>query len=234
MARPMIGLLAGMGPRSTAPFLNLVLNECEAQYGARHDIDFPKMMICSLPAPFYPDRPTDHEAMQLALREGLRDLVNAGAAFLAIACNTAHVYFPALRASVERPMLDMIQLALDAVGPEPRGVAVIAARPTMESEIYQRGLRQRGHRFIDLPWQGDVDGLIGATRKPRNDEEIAGAWRELARRAQADGANALLVGCMDLSAALGLLRTELLVVDAGLCLARAVVERWRSWPADDA
>ena len=63
MQQPTIGILAGMGPRSTAPFIDLVLTECQSQYGATNDIDFPKMMICSLPAPFYPDRPTDHAAM---------------------------------------------------------------------------------------------------------------------------------------------------------------------------
>lgn len=33
----MIGILAGMGPRSTAPFIDLVVNECQLQYGAKYD-----------------------------------------------------------------------------------------------------------------------------------------------------------------------------------------------------
>ena len=49
----MIGILAGMGPRSTAPFVDLVVSECRNQYGARHDIDFPPMMILSWPTPFF-------------------------------------------------------------------------------------------------------------------------------------------------------------------------------------
>jgi aspartate racemase len=232
MIRPTIGILAGMGPRSTAPFLTLVLNECEFQYGAVNDIDYPKMMICSLPVPFYPDRAIDHDAMKAALRVGLRELVNAGAAFLAIPCNTAHVYFAELRASVQVPLLNMVDLTLDAVGGARRAVAVVAARPTMESEIYQRGLERRGHKVVDVSWQDDVDHLIGATRKAHRDEMIPGLWSQLVARAQAHGANTLLVGCMDLSAVLGLLRTELSVVDAGTCLARAIVGHWRSWPVD--
>lgn len=58
MAEPTVGILAGMGPRSTAPFIDLVVTEYQVQYGARVDIDFPKMMICSQPAPFYEGRPT--------------------------------------------------------------------------------------------------------------------------------------------------------------------------------
>jgi aspartate/glutamate racemase len=33
--QPIIGILAGMGPRSTGPFLDLIVDECQRQYGAR-------------------------------------------------------------------------------------------------------------------------------------------------------------------------------------------------------
>ena len=33
-----MGILAGMGPHSTAPFLELVIAECQRQYGAADDI----------------------------------------------------------------------------------------------------------------------------------------------------------------------------------------------------
>lgn len=55
MPENIIGILAGMGPRSTAPFIDLVIDECQRQYGAQNDIDFPSMMIYSLPAPCYVD-----------------------------------------------------------------------------------------------------------------------------------------------------------------------------------
>lgn len=53
MAQPLIGILAGMGPRSTAPFVDLVIDECQSQYGATFDIDFPRMLILSQPTPFF-------------------------------------------------------------------------------------------------------------------------------------------------------------------------------------
>jgi aspartate racemase len=56
-----IGILAGMGPRSTAPFIDLIITQCRIQYGAKLDEEFPHMMIYSLPTPFYVDRPIDHD-----------------------------------------------------------------------------------------------------------------------------------------------------------------------------
>src|SRR5262249_39796929 len=112
MQKPIIGILAGMGPRSTAPFIDLVVSECQRQYGARDDIDFPKMMICSQPAPFYEDRPTDHLALEATIQEGLQDLERTGAAFLAIACNTAHIYYSQLTQAINIPLLNMVNLAI--------------------------------------------------------------------------------------------------------------------------
>lgn len=74
MVRPTIGILAGMGPSSTGPFIDLVMEECRTQYGAYDDIDFPKVVIVSQPAPFYHDRELDHDAVEAATLEGLRNL----------------------------------------------------------------------------------------------------------------------------------------------------------------
>ena len=63
----MIGILAGMGPKSTGPFVDTVVAKCQTIYGAKHDMDFPHMMIYSCPTPFYMDRPIDHEAMKKRL-----------------------------------------------------------------------------------------------------------------------------------------------------------------------
>src|SRR5689334_7871149 len=93
-----IGVLAGMGPRSTAPFVDMLLDECQRQYGAQYDIEFPPMMIYSLPTPFYIDRPVDHVALETAVADGLRKLEDAGVAFVAMPCNSAHIYFGRLAA----------------------------------------------------------------------------------------------------------------------------------------
>ena len=69
-----IGLLAGMGVRSTAPFLEMVIEECQRQYGATHQPDYPQMMVLSWPTPFWIDRPIDHEAMRRRMGRALSGL----------------------------------------------------------------------------------------------------------------------------------------------------------------
>lgn len=226
MNSPTIGILAGMGPRSTAPFIDQVITECQVQYGAKHDIDFPKMMICSLPAPFHPGRPTDHAAMEATIRGGLQDLVRSGADFIAIPCNTAHVYYPQLAKSVDLPLLNMVELALDAMPAAAESVALVAARPTIESGIYQDGLRARGRHVVDIDWQGDVDALIGSTRTSQDPALFRSQWARLTQRAATAGADTMIIACMDLTAIKSHIDTALHVLDAGQCLAAAVVRRW--------
>jgi aspartate racemase len=127
---PLIGILAGMGPRSTAPFVEMVVDECQRQYGARHDIDFPPMLIYSLPTPFYVDRPIDHAAMEAAIAAGLRKLEDSGVAFIAMPCNSAHIYYEQLAASMRVPLLNMVDLALGRLPPALATVALLATRPT--------------------------------------------------------------------------------------------------------
>ena len=222
-----------MGPRSTGPFLDLVVTACQEIYGARHDIEFPKMLICSQPAPFYEDRPIDHAALEQATRDGLQHLESAGADFLAIACNTAHIYFQRLAAAVSVPLLNIIHLAVNAVPPSSNGIALVAARATAESGIFQDALAAAGHRVLDLTWQNDVDKLLSAVRETTDPEVFQRLWAAVLDKAQTSGADTVLVACLDLSGIVRYAQTPLLIVDAAVCLARATVEMWLKLQASE-
>jgi aspartate racemase len=215
-----------MGPRSTAPFVDLVVTECQLQYGARDDIDFPKMMICSQPTPFYDDRPIDHEAMEGAVWEGLSDLERTGADFLAIACNTAHIYYPRLAARAGVPLLDMVELTLASLPESVRAPALVAARPTVESRVYQSRMEARGLRPVVGDWQAETDRLLGVIRTTTDAAAIERAWSGVLERVEAEGPDTIVVACLDLSGVIGHARTALPVVDAARCLAREVVRQW--------
>lgn len=224
---PLIGILAGMGPRSTGPFIDLVVTECQQQYGARDDIDFPKMMICSQPAPFYEDRPTDHPALAAAIRDGLQHLERTGADFLAIACNTAHIYYPQLATSVQVPLLNMVDLAVARIPKSAKRVGLIAARPTVEAEIYQTALRDCGFEVAAGDWQNSVDHLLGMIRTTTDPAEFKWQWHKIIAQVAATQADTVLVACLDLTGILNYAVTDLPMVDAAQALAHEIVREWR-------
>ncbi len=55
------------------------------------------MMIYSLPTPFYIDRPINHELMKETIIDGLQKLESTGVNFIAMPCNSAHIYFKELK-----------------------------------------------------------------------------------------------------------------------------------------
>lgn len=226
MEHPSVGILAGMGPQSTGPFVSLVVAECQRQYGARHDIDFPKMMICSQPAPFYEDRPTDHAALEAATLAGLRDLAATGVDFLAMACNTVHIYYRSLSAAVGIPVLNMIEIATEAVPAKAGTVGLIAARPTVESGIYQESLRARGFAIVETGCQDEVDSLLGLVRESPRPQELVDAWCSVLGPATAAGAEVILVACLDLTGVLVHAPQSLAVIDAAQSLAAEIVRTW--------
>lgn len=220
-----IGILAGMGPRSTAPFVDSVVTECQAQYGAQLDEDFPPMMIYALPTPFYVDRPIDHARMQSVITGGLQRLEKAGADFIVMPCNSAHIYFDALRTAAKVPLLNMVDEALACLGDPQSRVALIGTRPTVEAGLYQRAVEQRGQRLVhDSHIQSRVDELIMTIKGARDMAEAQAMWDQLQLGIMAKGADTFLIACTDLQAIR--LDTAATVVDATTCLATAAVREW--------
>jgi aspartate racemase len=224
-----IGILAGMGPRSTAPFVDMVVDECQRQYGARYDIDFPPMMIYSLPTPFYIDWPLDHLALEAAIGAGLRKLEDTGVAFVAMPCNSAHIYFERLAAGIGVPLLNMVDEALRALPPASKTIGLLATRPALESRLYQAALKRAGRTVIaGETWQARVDQLIMAIKSSPDRVALSAQWRELEADLAAAGADTLLLACTDLNLVSAAAGTQLPVLDATQCLARATVRTWRA------
>jgi amino-acid racemase len=225
----LIGILAGMGPRSTALFVDMVVDECQRQYGARYDIDFPPMLIYSLPTPFYVDRLIDHAALEAAIVAGLCKLEDAGVAFVAMPCNSAHIYFEQLASSIHVPLLNMLDLALGALPAASKTVALLATRPTVEARIYQDAIERAGKRLlVGETWQARVDALILAIKSSSDRAAASRLWRDLIADLHSAGADTLLLACTDLNAVSATVDTPMALVDATRCLAEATVKTWRA------
>jgi aspartate racemase len=228
MHTPLIGILGGMGPFSTGTFLDLVAAACARLHGARHDIDFPRMLICSQPAPFYPDRAPDHDAIAAATLEGLRTLDQAGTDFIAMACNTVHAYHRQLAAQLKAPLLSIVDETVATLSTDVHRVVLIASAATAESRIYQDAIDATGRRYVDIGMQAAVDQLLIAVREDSRHEECHALWQQLLAAAENSGADCVVLACLDLSASIRRHGFESHVVDSAVCLAEATVNTWRS------
>ncbi|AJG78704.1 amino acid racemase [Bacillus thuringiensis] len=218
----MIGILAGMGPKSTGPFVDTVVAECQTIYGAKHDMDFPHMMIYSCPTPFYMDRPIDHEAMKKAIIEGAQKLESTGASFIAMPCNTAHLYFEELQQSLSIPILNIVDETLKAIPETAKRVALLATEATVQAGIYQDGIAKRNIEYIHYEqWQESINQIITYI-KSGEVEEARELWSALVLQLK-DEVDTAIIACTDLN----VVASEDFV-DSAQCLAKAVVRMYLS------
>ncbi|WP_342716047.1 amino acid racemase [Bacillus paramycoides] len=218
----MIGILAGMGPKSTGPFVDTVVAGCQTIYGAKHDMDFPHMMIYSCPTPFYMDRPIDHEAMKKAIIEGAQKLESTGAEFIAIPCNTAHLYFEELQHSLSIPILNIVDETLQAIPENINRVALLATEATIQTGIYQDGIAKRNIEYIHYEkWQTMINQIITYI-KSGEVEEAHKLWSALVVQLK-DEVDTAIIACTDLNVVAG---EDF--VDSAQCLAEAVVRMYVS------
>lgn len=220
-----IGILGGMGPRSTAPFLEEVLNQCQVQYKAEEDMDYPHMMIYSLPTPFYTGQPVNHEDMEKSLVEGIKKLEASGVDLIAIPCNTAHRYYKAMEQAVEVPIINMIEATIHRV---PKGVkvAIFGTDVTMESGLYQRQLEEKGQPIVhDAKWQEGINAVLSLMKKTGLSYEVRQIIDDLIKDVKEAGADCILLACTDL----GMMaegHEDMRFIDTSKVLAEELVARY--------
>lgn len=225
---PLIGILAGMGPKSTGPFVDQVVAAFQSMTGAKNDIDFPPMMIYSLPTPFYVDRPIDHVLMEKTICSGLKKLEAYGVSFISMPCNTAHMYFSQLKQCVQIPLLNIVELTLACIPKASQKVTILGTRPTIESQVYQKGLDLAHQNYILNPsWQKKIDEIILGIKTSSDRKTLLHIWEELSNDFSKARIDAVILACTDLNVILKDIRPTFQIVDSSRCLAEATVQKWQ-------
>ncbi len=230
---PLIGALVGMGPKSTTPFYEAVIEEARVQYGAKHDMDFPALVMFSLPTPFVPGESIDEELMKEQLHLGVKTLLKAGVQLIAVPCNLVHLYYDyisELAGSV--PVLNIITLAVDAISNiDNKPIAILGTEPIVRAKLYQRKIAEKGGiAFIDDLFQRQINKLImlikshGVKCKSVKDE-----WAMMCSYIKKAGCNSMLIACTDITPCARAYGTKnLTFVDSTEALTRQFVFRYMS------
>jgi len=114
MAAKSVGVIGGMGPEATVDLMRRVIKATPAH----DDSDHIRMIVDNNPT--VPSRikavieGIGESPAPILVQMGSK-LEAYGADFLVIPCNTAHYYLNDIRSAVSIPVIDMIELTVDAV-----------------------------------------------------------------------------------------------------------------------
>ncbi|MBI2675925.1 MAG: aspartate/glutamate racemase family protein [Candidatus Aenigmarchaeota archaeon] len=98
-----------MGPESTAIFYQSVILQCQKQYHAQYDEDYPEIFIYNLPIPDVVEGIRSPSKILPVLIKGIRKLESIGVDFIAVPCNTVQYFFEDMRKSCSIPILNIIE-----------------------------------------------------------------------------------------------------------------------------
>lgn len=234
--KPVVGVLGGLGPAATVTFLDLLVRLTEADKDQDH-VDAVVLQHSSVP-----DRTQAilHGAPSPGpvLARDAQLLEQMGVDFVVLPCNSAHAFIDEIAEGLSVDVLSIVGLsagqavetaASRADDPGPHTIGVFATEGTIAAQTYEKAVRERGARAWIPPgdMQADLTTIIYDQVKGGRPVDVELLTR-LVDRALAEGCDAVLFGCTELSivyAEVEDLSERWEVVDSLETLAVATIER---------
>ena len=144
-----LGVLAGMGPAAGAEFLRLLTVKAPAERDQEHPIVF------LLSDSQVPDRgeaiagigedPTER------LRQRLMTIAGWDVDYLAVPCNTAHIFIDRFRDSLPVPLIHIVEETITScMRLSPQGAWLLATTATCQCRLYQEYAQKMGYVFYEV------------------------------------------------------------------------------------
>lgn len=226
MAKNVIGILGGMGPAATADMFQKFIRLTPARCDQEHI----PLLISSIPD--IPDR-TDcilnaGEDPGPVLEKYMKNLENAGASCIIIACNTAHYWFDYLKQKSRVEMLSMIdETVKEVVSRGKQKIGLLATNATLATELYKKRLEAQGLTFVSPSDEGQKEVMESIYLLKAGETDKSTKLMLKQRDALIEqGAEIIILGCTEVPIILAKEVEEypLLYVDTTLTLVRAAID----------
>jgi len=223
-----IGLIGGMSWESTIPYYRQINETIKARLGGLHSarivlysVDFAEVERLQ--------HAGDWAAAGAAMADAARRVAAAGAELIVVCTNTMHKVAPAIEAAVTIPLLhiaDPTAAAIRAAGH--RTVGLLGTRFTMDEPFYRDRLRDRHGLDVRVPPAADRDIVhriiydelcLGDIRDASRNE-----YRRIMAGLVAAGAEAIILGCTEISLLVGDGDASVPLFDTTAIHARAAAE----------
>ncbi|MBQ3490801.1 MAG: aspartate/glutamate racemase family protein [Clostridia bacterium] len=200
-----LGILGGLGPAASVYFYQLITEHTEARCDQDH-LDIILISKASIP-----DR-TDYilgkseESPLPAMEAGVKKLAESGAQIIAIPCNTAHYFYDEIEKISPVPVLNIVkETVLLAKENGIRKLGIMATEGTLHAGAYQQACASLSMESV-LPCESSRKILMNIIY---NDIKTAknpdmNAFLAVAAELYANGAEAIVLGCTELSLIRGL------------------------------
>jgi aspartate racemase len=224
-----VGLIGGMSWESTIPYYRQINESIKERLGGLHSA---KIILYSVD--FYEieqlQRTEDWLAAGEMLSQAARALESAGADFLVLCTNTMHKVASVIEAAIRIPFLHIADPTADEIKRAGfKAVGLLGTRFTMEQDFYKDRLRERHGLRVLIPEAQDREIIHRVIYDELCLGKIALESREAYRKAMAElvgrGAEAIILGCTEISLLVGQHDSEVPLFDTTKIHALKAAER---------
>lgn len=151
MKKGKLGVIGGMGPQATLQFCQRIIDLTDAHSDQEH---LPMLILNDTGMP---DRTAallsgEVEPVRARLLQDAQVLADWGATAIAITCNTAHAFLPAIAGALPLPVVNMVSEtvgALKALGAN--RVGILGTDGTLRLGLYHKALKEQGMEAVSPP-----------------------------------------------------------------------------------
>ncbi|MGB5823485.1 MAG: amino acid racemase [Proteocatella sp.] len=223
--RKILGVIGGMGPQATQCFYQDIIDNTIASNDQEH-IDMVIINHASMPDRTQAILSGNTEAVFNRLSGDVRKLIDFGVDYIAMPCNTSHYFIDKLKQQNHIEFIDMIEeTAKEIKRRNISKVGLMATNGTVTSRIYETKMKKFGIEVV-LPSkdrQTDVMKIIYDQIKAGNPPCVK-TFDDISKELKSLGAQAIVLGCTELSYYSELYELGSFFIDAQKVLVRKSIE----------
>ncbi|MCP1126246.1 amino acid racemase [Bacillus sp. 3103sda1] len=221
-----IGILGGMGPAATLDLFHKIILNTPVQTEQEHH----RIIIYNNPK--IPPR-TQHSYPLPELVKSAILLEKAGADFIIMPCNTAHIWLEQIKATIQIPFYSIIETTVESIFLEEKDstnkkILLLATETTINDGLYQKAFHNTPYEIITpiKEEQNIIDntikdvklGKISSNQYLKDLNRILNVYKEI-------GISVIIGGCTEIPLLFHLFKTDMKMVDPTLLLAKLAVQK---------
>ena len=220
-----VGIIGGMGPEATIDFMSRVI----ALTPSQRDQDHIRMVVEN--NPHIPDRQStaENDLIAIELTAIAERLEVAGADFLVLPCNTAHVFIDDLLKNIQIPFVHIVSETVNEIVKEHtnvKNVGLLATDMCINSGIYHQVIKSVDRTVLVLEQQDQKScmQLIFDVKKGKYSKSTKTDMVRLADQLIQKGADIIVAGCTEIPLILDTKSINVPLVSSTEVLAKRTVE----------
>ena len=220
-----VGIIGGMGPEATIDFMSRVI----ALTPSQRDQDHIHMVVEN--NPHIPDRQStaENDLIAIELTAIAERLEVAGADFLVLPCNTAHVFIDDLLKNIQIPFVHIVSETVNEIVKEHtnvKNIGLLATDMCINSGIYHQAIKSVDRTVLVLEQQDQKScmQLIFDVKKGKYSKSTKTDMVRLADQLIQKGADIIVAGCTEIPLILDTKSINVPLVSSTEVLAKRTVE----------